>query len=91
MKEAQEVKHNKLNASTRQQYLSANTAFVVFLFEHFPTLLLPEFLQLYQSLHGPANGKIFVKGVKDSLKTKTICPFKIDSIDADLFLTYLLS
>jgi len=91
MSQVAQVKQNKLNESTRIQYLSANTAFIIFLFHNFPNVLQLEYLEMYRSMQDNINEKLFVKGVKDSLKMNTICPFLIEKIDATLFMTYLVS
>ena len=85
------VKGNKLNDSTRLQYLSANAVFIVFLMEHYPSLILPEFLDRYMDLKANEEKKLFVKGVKDSLEMNRVCPIDVKRLEPDVFLTYLLS
>ena len=89
--ELAQVKHNKLNESTRVQYLSANAVFVIFLMEHFPQLLMPPFLEMYRDMKAIEAKKLFVKGVKESLKMNTVCPVDLKKLQTDVFLTYLLS
>ena len=89
--ELDEVKNNQLNKATRLQYLSANTAFVIFLFENFPEILLPDFLESYKLVKEVEEKKLFVKYVKDSLEMSSVCPIDVKKLQADIFMTYLLS
>ena len=90
MSQVAQVKQNKLNESTRIQYLSANTAFIILLFQNFLNVLQSEYLEMLRSIQDNVNEKI-VKGVKGSLKMNTVCPFFIEKIDATVFMMYLVS
>jgi len=81
------VKENKLNDSTRMQYLSANAVFVVFLMDHYPHLILPDYLEKYKILKDQGEAKtMFMKGVKDSLEMNRVCPIDVLNLETDVFL-----
>ena len=85
------MKNNKLNESTRVQYLSANAAFIIFLMDHFPLTLYPRYLSLYQGMKAMGEQKLLIKGVKESLHMHRVCPIDLEKLETDVFLTYLLS
>ena len=89
--ELDEVKSNKLNHATRVQYLSGNTAFIIFLFENYPEVLIPHFLESYKSVKEVDEKKLFVKFVKESLEMSRVCPIDIKAFKVEVFMTYLLS
>ena len=89
--ELDEVKSNKLNHATRVQYLSGNTAFIIFLFENYPEVLIPHFLESYKSVKEVEEKKLFVKFVKESLEMSRVCPIDIKAFKVEVFMTYLLS
>jgi len=58
--ELDEAKSKKLNHATRVQYLSGNMAFIILLFENYPEVLLPKFLESYKSVKEAEEKKLFV-------------------------------
>ena len=91
LQQAKNVYKNQITESTRLQYLSANTGFVIFLFHNYRSYILQPYLDQYKEWYDNESTKNFSKNIKDSLQMNSICPFDLDLVKTDVFLTYLLS
>ena len=91
LREVEAVKRNRIANSTRRQYCAANVTFMIFLFKHFPSVLKPDFLQLYTSLNDEGTPREFSRGVKDSLEENKKLPVDLTKLTTDMFMAYLLS
>ena len=90
LEQAKNVYKNQITESTRLQYLSANTGFVIFLFRNYRSYILQPHLDKYKEWFENETSNNFAKNIKDSLQMNTVCPFDLELVKTDVFLTYLL-
>jgi len=91
LQQAKNVYKNQITESTRLQYLSANTGFVIFLFHNYRSYILQPYLDQYKEWYDNESTKTFSKNIKDSLQMNSVCPFDLELVNTDVFLTHLLS
>ena len=71
LEEAQQIYQNQITDSTQLQYLSTNTAFVIFAFKTYHSYLLPPYINQYKEWYINESTIKFAKNVKASLLMNT--------------------
>ena len=62
-----------------------------FIFHHFPSVLKPAYLELYQTSKEANTPRDFTKEVKKSLGDNNKLPVDLNRLTADMFMAYLIS